>query len=398
MEKWKLFKLGDLVSIKGGKRLPKGINLIKIANQHPYIRIRDLGKSKYLELDSSYEYVDDETYKSISRYIVNQGDIVLAIVGNTIGLVGVVGKSLHLANLTENCVKFVELNSINRDFLYYFLLSEIGQMEIQKGIVGAAQPKLPIKNISNITILLPPLEEQKQIARILSALDDKIELNRRINENLEQQAQAFFKHWFVENVSDEWLRGIASDFYNITIGKTPPRKEQQWFTTNKQDVAWVSIADMGNSNVYIDESSEYLTCDAVDKFNIVVVPDNTVILSFKLTIGRIAITNGQMTTNEAIAHFKTRNDELVEYTYLYLKNYNFASLGSTSSIATAINSKIVKSMPWIMPDEKTLRSFHLIVKPLFNVIKKNINENKRLVELRDTLLPKLMNGEITITE
>ena len=183
MEEWKKVKLGDIVSIKGGKRLPKGVNLITIPNTHPYIRVRDLGGTKYLELNSSYEYIDSHTQKLISRYIVNTGDILISIVG-TIGLVGLVGKSLNWANLTENCVKIVDLNCVEADFLYYYLKSAVGQSEIAKATVGAVQAKLPIKNIQNIPILLPPLSVQQRIANILSSLDDKIALNTRINDNL----------------------------------------------------------------------------------------------------------------------------------------------------------------------------------------------------------------------
>lgn len=104
MEEWKEYRLGDIATIKGGKRLPKGVNLIKAPNNHPYIRVQDLGHEKTLELNSSYAYVDDETQKFISKYIVNTGDIIMSIVG-TIGLIGIVGNTLNNANLTENCVK-----------------------------------------------------------------------------------------------------------------------------------------------------------------------------------------------------------------------------------------------------------------------------------------------------
>lgn len=176
-------KLGDVATVKGGKRLPKGINLITTPNCHPYIRVLDLNCKRTLELDNSYEFVDDETQKTISRYIVHSGDIVLSIVG-TIGLVAVVGESLDEANLTENCVKLTSLSGIDRDFLYYFLRSSYGQQEISRGTVGAVQAKLPIKNIQDITICLPDEIIQRKIAYVLSSLDAKIELNQKINDNL----------------------------------------------------------------------------------------------------------------------------------------------------------------------------------------------------------------------
>ena len=134
-------------------------------------------------MDNSFEFVDDETQKTISRYIVDNGDIVLSIVG-TIGLVAIIGKSLDKANLTENCVKLTSLTGINRDFLYYFLKSSFGQQEITRGTVGAVQAKLPIKNIQDIKIPLPDEFTQRKIAAILSSLDEKIEINQKINKNL----------------------------------------------------------------------------------------------------------------------------------------------------------------------------------------------------------------------
>ena len=180
---WKECTIGDIASVKGGKRLPKGVNLITKRNAHPYIRIRDLTE-KTLELKQSYEYVDDDTQKSISRYIVDTGDILISIVG-TIGLIAVVGETLNGANLTENCVKLVDIREdVDREYLYYFLVSSMGQDEIRKGTVGAVQPKLPIKNIQSIKLYLPDIDTQKQISGLLSAVDDKIALNTAINENL----------------------------------------------------------------------------------------------------------------------------------------------------------------------------------------------------------------------
>ena len=225
MTEWKTYRLGDLVKVKGGKRLPKGISLQIAPNTHPYIRIRDMGKSRVLELDATYEYVDDVTQKSIARYVVDEGDILLSIVG-TIGLVGIVGKSLHQANQTENCVKLVNLNGIEPLFLYYFLLSPKGQEEIKRGMVGAVQAKLPIKNIENIEISLPSLQEQRRIAGILGAIDDKIENNRRINTNLELQAQALYKQWFVDNRCDDWEEIKLGDIIEISKKSTTPAQSE----------------------------------------------------------------------------------------------------------------------------------------------------------------------------
>ena len=160
----------------------------------------------------------------------------------------------------------------------------------------------------------------------------------------------------------------------------------------------IRIGERVCSNVtYRKNSSEYLTHESVDKFNIKVVPDNTVLLSFKLTVGRVAITDGAMVTNEAIAHFKTDKPEINEYLYCYLKDFNYQTMGSTSSIATAVNSKIIKAMPFVIPTDAELVSFHSATAPMFEMIKTRQRETTRLAELRDSLLPKLMSGEIDVS-
>lgn len=208
---------------------------------------------------------------------------------------------------------------------------------------------------------------------------------------------ALYQKMFVETDLDRTICK-AEEFFDISIGKTPPRKEMEWFSKCDSDIRWVSISDMGNAGTYINSTSEFLTPEAVKKFNVVVIPDNTVLLSFKLTVGRIAITNGEMTTNEAIAHFKTNDSYINPYLYCYLKSFNFESLGSTSSIATAINSKIVKAMPFIVPNPEELEDFNKIALPIFELIKSNEAEIRDLAQLRDTLLPQLMSGELDISE
>ena len=217
-------------------------------------------------------------------------------------------------------------------------------------------------------------------------------------------AQAIFKSWFVDfepfcgEMPAAWVNGKAEDFFEIAIGKTPPRKEPEWFTTNPQDVVWVSISDMGSCGMFISDSSEYLTAESVERFNVKIVPSGTVLLSFKLTVGRVAITDGEMTTNEAIAHFKQANNVTLEYLYCYLKAFDYQSLGNTSSIATAVNSKTIKAMPFVMPDEKVLADFHATTAPLFEQVRTKLAENARLAALRDALLPRLMSGELSVTD
>ena len=363
MTEWKTYKLGDITIMRNGKKRPN--------TQGTYPVYGGNGIMDYADCYNAENTI---------------------IVGRVGAYCGNVYQCKNKCWVSDNAISVSANELVDDNYLYYLMSS----LDFHHHHIGGAQPLITQDIIGGFEIFLPPLEEQRRIAGILGAIDDKIENNRRINTNLESQAQALYKHWFVDNRSDDWEIGVVSDYYDITIGKTPPRKEKQWFSINSKDYVWVSISDMGSCGVYISDSLEYLTAEAVDKFNIKVVPNNTVLLSFKLTVGRVAISDGAMTTNEAIAHFNTSNEDVIEYTYLALKAYNFANLGSTSSIATAVNSKIIKAMPWVMPSREMLREFHILVNPIFTQIKNNIKENKALTTLRDTLLPQLMNGKMKL--
>ena len=393
MTEWKTYRLGDIADIQTGPFGSQLHNKDYADEGSPIVTVEHLGNRHFTT--QNLPLVSDNDKARLSKYILSEGDIVFSRVGS-VDRCSYVSKAEDGWMFSGRCLRVRCSSKAYPLYVYYYFCLESIKQYIRNVAVGATMPSINTQIMSEIPISLPSLEEQRRIAGILGAIDDKIENNRRINDNLEKQAQALYKQWFVDNRSDDWEVGKVSDYYDITIGKTPPRKEKQWFSNNPKDSVWVSISDMGSCGAYISDSSEYLTTKAVDKFNIKVVPNNTVLLSFKLTVGRVAISDGAMTTNEAIAHFNTLNDYLTEYTYLALKAYNFANLGSTSSIATAVNSKIIKSMLWVMPNDNVLRDFHNIVAPIFTQIKNNIRENETLATLRDTLLPKLMNGEIKL--
>ena len=169
-------ELGSLAEVKGGKRLPKGINLVTTPNQHPYIRVRDLNNTVFASLSNDYEYVDDETQQSISRYIVSTGDLLISIVG-TIGLTAIADHTLNKANLTENCVKLTNIKNVTPEYLLLFLRSSQGVEAISKGTVGAVQLKLPIKNIQSISVPLLCDEELQSLNETLSTIFSQISAN-----------------------------------------------------------------------------------------------------------------------------------------------------------------------------------------------------------------------------
>ena len=199
--------------------------------------------------------------------------------------------------------------------------------------------------------------------------------------------------------NSDWTEGRADSYYKIGIGKTPPRKEPEWFSDSKTgNHIWLSIKDMGEAGAYSLDSSEYLTDDAVKAKNIRMVPKGSVLLSFKLTVGRVKIAGCDMTTNEAIACFASDDKRKLAYAYPFLLSFDYGKLGSTSSIATAVNSKTIKAMPFAMPSDYELDGFYASTKPVYEQLLLNAKESRSLMGLRDTLLPKLMSGEIDVSK
>ena len=360
----------------------------------PIVTVEHLGNRVFTE--QNLPRVSNEDKQRLSKYILKEGDIVFSRVGSVDRCSFV--DSQHTGWLfSGRCLRVRPFEEISPLFLYYFFCLESTKKFIRNIAVGATMPSINTKLMGEIEVSYPDKQVQEKIANLLGAIDDKIELNNAINDNLEQQVLAMYRNKFIDTTNAERTICRADEFFDISIGKTPPRKESQWFSNTSEDVTWVSISDMGSCGLYIRKSSERLTQEAVKRFNIKVVPDNTVLLSFKLTVGRIAITNGEMTTNEAIAHFKTDCKSINEYLYCYLRCFNFETMGSTSSIATAVNSKIIKGMPFVVPTNYELKEFHDIAAPMFAQIKANQNEIYNLTALRDTLLPKLMSGELDVS-
>ena len=375
MTEWREVKLGDVATITAGGDAPKNA----------------FSKNKTDEFAIPI-YSNGITDKGLYGY-TNKATIIKP--ATTISARGTIGAVFRR---TEPYLPIVRLISVignesivDSDFLYYALCNTRIEGD------GSVQAQLTVPMISNYFIAIPSMQEQKRIARILSSLDDKIEVNNQINRNLEEQAKAIYLQLF-KTESQKWTKVKAADLFDISIGKTPPRKEAQWFSNNPEDVVWVSIADMGRSGLYIADSTEYLRKEAVSRFNITIIPQGSILLSFKLTIGRIAIADCDLTTNEAIAHFVMNDCMYREYLYFYLKLFNYQSMGNTSSIATAVNSKIIRGMLLDIPPVEELRSFHKRVEPLFSTIRMNQKENRALTVIRDTLLPKLMSGKISLPE
>ena len=403
---WKEVRLGDVCTRVCSGGTPKSTNLSYYGGEIPWLNTKEIDFNRIYSTEKTI--TDSGLNNSSAKWIV-PNTVTVAMYGATAGKSCIV--KVPMTTNQACCNLTINDEVADYEFVYYSLKNDYTTLASLAN--GGAQQNLNAQIIKDYVLKMPSLADQRRIASILSSLDRKIELNNKINADLEEMAQAIFKNWFVDfepfkngkfvdselgMIPEGWKVGRADDFYQINIGKTPPRKEHKWFSTNPADKIWVSIANMGNSGVFISDSSEYLTKEAVDRHNIIMVPRNTILLSFKLTVGRVAIADKELTTNEAIARFILSDDKYMEYLYLYLKKYDYNSLGSTSSIATAVNSKTIKGMQMLQPSDKIIDAFHIQVNPIFEKIRSLTKENSRLSLLRDALLPRLMSGEIEIPE
>ena len=376
--------------------------------------------------------VSEELHSKFRRSILRGGELLVTLVGANFGRVAIAPDRFA----GYNCSRAVGVVPVMEDSVYvmYALRSPLSRHFMNIWANTTAQPTFNLKELGCLPVPIAPSESRAAIKTLLTALDDRIALLRETNATLEAIAQALFKSWFVDFdpvrakqqglapagmdeataalfpdsfeesalrlVPKGWRTCSMADVSTVGIGKTPPRKESQWFSETPSDVRWVSIRDMGAAGAFAFNTSEYLTSEAIDRFNVRVVPDNTALLSFKMTIGRVAITDGEMTTNEAIAHFKldVTSPVSTEYIYLSLRAFDFSRLSSTSSIADAVNSKTVRELPLVVPDTVVLRAFQDVVAPVFQRIKVIGKQAQTLATLRDTLLPRLISGQLRLPE
>lgn len=382
--------LFDLATWKNGLAFKK-INFAETGV--PVIKIAELNNG----IGGTTAYTEQKFSEDVH---LKKGDLLFSWSGNPQTSIDIFRFNLEEGWLNQHIFKVTPDENVVDGNYFYFLMknlkSHFTQIATNKQTTGLGH--VTIADIKRMSVIIPSIDVQRKIVSYIKPIDDKIVLNNEINNNLLEQVLALYTQKFVTTNNPARSTIRADEYFDIAIGKTPPRKEPHWFSNNPDDVTWISISDMGSCGVYINSSSEQLTQEAVEKHNVKIVPNNTVILSFKLTVGRIAITDGEMATNEAIAHFKTDKPEINEYLYCYLKKFNYQTMGSTSSIATAVNSKIIKAMPFIVPTDEEIREFHDIAAPMFSLIKSNQQEINRLSVLRDSLLPKLMSGELDVSD
>lgn len=399
---WDYKPLDDLGSVSRGRSKHRPRNDVSLfGGEYPFIQTADVKEANlYLT-----EYSETYNEKGLEQSkLWKAGTLCITIAAN-IADTAILGID---ACFPDSIMGFIPYEGVaNVKFVKYAF--DMLQRDCRQISQGTAQDNLSWEKLSTIRFPAPDIKIQNKIADYISAYDDLIENNQKQIKLLEEAAQRLYKEWFVDlrfpgyekckivdGVPEGWKKGKADSFFEITIGKTPPRAEKQWFVSEGKGTKWVSISDMGKAGPFVINTSEELSEDAVKKYKVKIIPKNTILVSFKLTVGRVAMTVEDMCTNEAIAHFCIVDSTLREYTYMYLKAFEYDTLGNTSSISKAVNSKIIKSMPFIMPTKYIINLFSNKVKPLLDLIYAKQCTIISAVEVRDRLLQKMMIGEIEV--
>lgn len=340
-------------------------------------------------------------------------DIVLTTRG-TVGNVGFYGDDVPYSNMRINSGMVIIRPGEDFDtmFLYLYLRSCYFRAQITQFQSGSAQPQLPISTLQKMKVIKPDIAAQRRIASILSSLDRKIELNNKINADLEEMAQAIFKNWFVDfepfkdgkfvdselgMIPEGWKVGRLDEIADVVGGSTPSKAKPEYYT--QKGIAWLTPKDLSNHPaVYTSRGVIDITEEGYNSTSTKLMPKGTILFTSRAPIGYISIAQNDICTNQGFKSLVPKKAGTC-FLYCFLKyvtpEIENKSTGSTFKEASG---SLMKSLQVIMPEQKVFEDFETIVSPLFARIESLEKENSRLSLLRDTLLPRLMSGELEVPE
>jgi len=287
------------------------------------------------------------------------------------------------------------------DYLYYLICSPLVRDPAIKSMVGSSgRQRVQTDVVANLQIAVPDFDEQKNIGGLLKALDDKIQLNTAINKNLEQQAQALFKSWFLDyepwdgSVPDSWKHGKLGDFAEIKRGGSP-RPIQEYLSDS--GLRWLKISDVTSLQTpFVIDIKDHIIEAGLRKT--VFLKAGSLVLSNSATPGVPKILDVDSCIHDGWLYFPESKFSK-EYLYLYFKYIRQQLVNlSNGSVFNNLKTDILKRYPTILPDKETLRRFDDIVIPMFLQIQNLTRESHKLADMRDTLLPKLMSGKLDVSD
>jgi len=336
--------------------------------------------------------VDYSQYDKYKKPLTNR--TILVSINGTLGNVGVYGSEKII--LGKSACYFNVKESVDKDFIYYIVSSPTFKQYLESNATGTTIKNISLKQMREYTFELPEIGEQKRISSVLRKIDEKIKNNRAINNNLEQQAQAYFDELFVVNADPNWSECTLSDIGSVVAGGTPSKSKPEYYAD--QGIAWITPKDLSvNKSKFISHGENDISELGFSKSSAAKMPAGTILFSSRAPIGYIAIAQNEVTTNQGFKSVIPNENIGTAYLYFLLKNLLPTIEGMASgSTFKEISGSTMKSVPTVMPDADTIQLFSSFCEPVFKEQEILEAENQRLSALRDSLLPKLMSGELDV--
>lgn len=383
--------LRELADIQTG---PFGSQLHKedyVADGTPIVTVEHLGSKMFSE--QNLPRVSNTDKNRLKKYVLKQGDIVFSRVGS-VDRCSYVDQKHDGWMFSGRCLRVRPTSEIDSEYLYYYFCLEETKQFVRNIAVGATMPSINTKLLGEVVVTFPELERQKRIAGILSAIDSKIEVNQKINDNLEQQAATYFQELFINNSNPMWQIGTISDLGTVVGGSTPSKTKPEYYTNN--GIAWITPKDLSiNKSKFISHGENDITELGLKNSSATVMPKGTVLFSSRAPIGYIAIASDEVTTNQGFKSVVPYSEIGTAFVYFFLK-HSLPVIESAASGSTfkEISGSAMKNIPAIIPDRSALDQFNNFCAPIFAQQKILEDQNHSLAMLRDGLLPKLMSGAI----
>lgn len=391
MAEWLKTSLIDIVELIGGGT-PKTSKAEYWGGNINWLSVKDFNnENRYVY--STEKTITEEGLNNSSTKLLRKDDIIISARG-TVGELAMIPFPMAF---NQSCYGIRAKDGINSTFLYYLIKHSVRKLKSMTH--GSVFDTITRDTFANIEVAIPDIETQQRIAKMLADIDDKVENNQRINNNLEQQAMALFKSRFIDfepfdgKVPKAWINGVLGDFVEIKRGGSP-RPIQKFLSDS--GFHWLKISDAtGISSPFINEIKEYINEAGLKKT--VYLKSGSLVLSNSATPGLPKILDIDTCIHDGWLYFPSSKFSN-EYLYLYFKYIrdNLISLGN-GSVFTNLKTDILKNYPTYLPTEDVLKKFDGLVQPIFSMILSKTREIKRLAEIRDTLLPKLMSGELDVS-
>ena len=410
MQDWKKYRIGDICSKVCSGGTPSSKHTEYYDGDIPWLNTKEINFNRIYGTEKS---ISEEGLNNSSAKWIEENSVIVAMYGATAGKTAIA--KIPITTNQACCNLTINPSVADYRFVYYFLC--LKYVELASLANGGAQQNLNAQIIKDFEIPIPSLQEQNQIANVLSSLDDKIAINKQINDNLEQQAQALFKSWFVDfepfrdqpfveselgMIPHEW-RILSLNDMTCKFGTgLNPRKN---FKLGEGSNYYVTIKNMGDNRIYLDDKCDKVTDEAIEKINKrSKLQKGDLLFSGIGTIGRVAMiteTPNNWNTSESVFNMHPKANFSSEFLYVLLLSNLFQSyvrIHAQGGVQQGIRMASLKSFQIALPEKSVLQEFEKLVIPIISTIRDKDKEVDRLSTLRDTLLPRLMSGELKVNE